>query len=122
MIDRREALRRLGTATLATSLMSLDADELLEGLRRHAGHESPLTLRRSAYRYQTLDPHQRQTIVEIAEMIIPTTETPGAKDAKIDEFAEIILSEWSSDAEKQQWIDGLGAIDAESQREFSCTF
>src|SRR6185369_10722775 len=99
MIDRREALRRLGSATLASSLMSLDADELLDGLRKHAGHDAPLTLRRSAYRFQTLDAHQRQTIVEVAEMIIPTTETPGAKDAKIDEFADIILTEWSADGE-----------------------
>jgi hypothetical protein len=58
----------------------------------------------------------------MAEMIIPTTETPGAKAAAIDEFADIILTEWSSDTEKVAWLDGLAAVDAEAQREFGTTF
>jgi hypothetical protein len=122
MIDRREALRRFGAATLASSLISLDADELLAGLTAHGSHTGPVALKRTAYRFQTLDAHQRRTIVELAEMIIPTTETPGAKDAKIDEFADIILTEWSSEQEKSTWIEGLAAIDAESQREFGKRF
>jgi hypothetical protein len=122
MIDRREALRRFGAATLASSLISLDADDLLAGLTEHGSHAAPIGLQRTTYRFQTLDAHQRKTIVVLAEMIIPTTETPGAKDAAIDEFADIILTEWSSDQEKKQWIDGLAAIDAESQKEFGKSF
>lgn len=122
MIDRREALRRFGAASLAGSLIALDADELLAGIIEHGKHSAPVALKRSAYRFQTLDAHQRRTIVEIAEMIIPTTETPGAKDAKIDEFADIILTEWAGEQEKQQWLDGLAAIDAESQAAFGKRF
>lgn len=127
VVDRREALRRLASATTAASFVSWDADEMLAGLREHGAHgehgrHQPAALRRSAYRFQTLSAHQRATIVEMAEMIIPTTETPGARSAGIDEFADIILSEWSSETEKSAWIDGLAAVDAQAQAEFGKTF
>ncbi len=121
MIDRREALTRLAAATTAASFVSWDADELLAGLRKHGGHGRAAS-RRSAYRFQTLSAHQRATIAEMAEMIIPTTDTPGAKAAAIDEFADIILTEWSSEAEKTAWLAGLAAVDAEAQRAFGTTF
>jgi hypothetical protein len=121
VIDRREALARLAAATTAASFVAWDAEDLLAGIREHAGHGAA-TLKRSTYRFQTLTAHQRATIVEMAEMIIPTTETPGARSAGIDEFADIILTEWSSDAEKSAWIDGLAAVDAQAQAEFGKTF
>ncbi len=127
MIDRREALTRLAAATTAASFVSWDADELLAGLREYGAHAEhdrhrPVRLRRSAHRFQTLSAHQRATIVAMAEMIIPTTDTPGAKAAAIDEFADIILTEWSSEAEKSGWLAGLAAVDAEAQRAYGSTF
>lgn len=126
MIDRREALRRLGAATLATSFISWEPHDLLAAMREHAddahdGH-SGMRMSRSPYRYQTLDAHQRATIATLAEMIIPTTETPGARDAGIDEFADIILSEWSSDGEKKSFLDGLAALDERAMKECSKAF
>lgn len=121
VVDRREALRRLASATAVASFVSWDPDELLAGLREHGGHGTAAS-RRSVYRFQALSAHQRATIVEMAEMIIPTTDTPGAKAAAIDEFADIILTEWSSETEKAAWLDGLAAVDAEAQRAHGSTF
>ncbi len=124
VVDRREALRRLAGATTVASFAGWDAEELLAGLREHGAHERHRTAARSrsAYRFQTLSAHQRATIVEMAEMIIPTTDTPGARSAGIDEFADIILTEWSSESEKAAWIDGLAGVDAQAQAEFGKTF
>ena len=132
MLDRREALRRLGAATVATGFLAWDPEDLLSGLLEqgeHDGHGAHETApararpaRRTAYRFQTLDAHQRATVAELAEMIIPTTETPGAKSAAIDEFADIILTEWSTEAERTEFIAGLAALDAQAMQWFGQPF
>ena len=99
MIDRREALRLLGSATLATSFIGWEPDALVAGIHRHAPQagSGPQPLARAgSYRFRALDPHQRETISELSEAIIPATDTPGAKAARVDEFVDIILTEWST--------------------------
>jgi hypothetical protein len=123
MIDRREALRRMAGGAAAAGFLAWDADELLNGLRAHGGgHASRPVPIRTRHRFQTLTAHQRATIVVLAEMIIPATDTPGAGDAAIDEFADIILSEWLPDDEKAHFLEGLAGVDAEAQRAFGTTF
>lgn len=124
MMDRREALRKLAAATATASFLGWDPEPMLAGLLEHGGH-APAPhhhMPRTPYRFQTLDTRQRATVAALAEMIIPTTDTPGAKDAAIDEFADIILSEWSNDAEKQSFLDGLTALDATVMQQFGKPF
>lgn len=131
MIDRRAALRRMAAAGAAAGFLTWEPEELLAALRAHAGEghggdDGRRMVRprppRTRHQFHTLNTHQRATIALLAEMIIPTTDTPGAKDAAIDEFADIILSEWSSEQEKAEWLAGLAAVDSAAQREFGCNF
>jgi hypothetical protein len=43
---------------------------------------------------RTLNPHQNATVTAISEIIIPQTDTPGAKAARVNEFIDLILTEW----------------------------
>jgi hypothetical protein len=117
-MDRRDALRALGAAVGAPRFLSMDAEAMLDGMRPHLDgehdHGKPQALRRSTYTFQTLDPHQRATVAELTEMIIPATDTPGAKAAKVDEYVDIILSEWSTEADKGALLKGLADFDARS--------
>jgi hypothetical protein len=60
---------------------------------------------------RTLNPHQDATVAAIAEMIIPATETPGAKAARVNEFIDLILTDWSDEEEKQLFLKGLDDLD-----------
>jgi hypothetical protein len=64
---------------------------------------------------RTLNPHQDATVATIAELIIPATNTPGARAARVNEFIDLILTEWLSDEERQRFLDGLADVDARSQ-------
>jgi hypothetical protein len=121
MIERREAIRRLAAAGAAgAGILGLEPSELLAALGEPHTHVAPLT--RTRYRFAILTPHQRQTIVTLAEMIIPTTETPGAKDAGIDEFADVLVAEWFNEGERNAFMEGLLALDATATQKFGKTF
>jgi hypothetical protein len=125
MTDRREALRLLGLATAAVSFIGWDPDELIAGIHEHASHagQGPQPLRKAGpYTFRTLDARQRETVAELSEMIIPATDTPGAKAAKVDEFIDIILTEWSTDGEKAEFLAGLAAFDMRATQAFGAPF
>jgi len=108
-MNRREALLALGGAAVL-------ADPLLAASRSlHARLGSGGALK-------VLDPHQNDTVVTIAEMIIPATDTPGATAAKVNEFVDLALGEWFDDAERKGFLDGLAEVDARSRKRLSKDF
>lgn len=125
MIDRREALRLLGSATLATSFIGWDPEVLIAGIHHHAAQGSsgqqPLA-KAGPYKFKTLSAAQRDLVSELTECIIPATETPGAKAARVDEFIDIILTDWSTPEEKTEFLAGLTAFDAKCTDEFGQRF
>jgi Gluconate 2-dehydrogenase subunit 3 len=74
------------------------------------------------YTLRTLTPHQNDTVVAMAEQIIPATETPGAKGARVNEFIDVILTEWATPEERAHFLEGLADIDKQSQELFGKNF
>lgn len=64
--------------------------------------------------FRTLNPTQRAIVTEIADLIIPRTDTPSASDVKVPEFIDLILTEWATDDERAKFLAGLDQIDARS--------
>ena len=71
---------------------------------------------------KVLDPHQNETVTTIAELIIPATDTPGARAAKVNEFIDLALGEWFDAAERTRFLSGLADIDARSRKQFAKDF
>jgi gluconate 2-dehydrogenase gamma chain len=55
-------------------------------------------------------------IVAISEAIIPETDTPGARAAQIDQFADTLLTEHLAPAEKDRFLSGLTRLDGRARR------
>jgi hypothetical protein len=55
-------------------------------------------------------------VSEIAEVIIPKTDTPGAKDAGVGPFIEMMLKDCYTEAQQQHFIKGLEDVEAESKK------
>ncbi len=60
---------------------------------------------------RTLNPQQNAMVTTISEIIIPQTDTPGAKAARVNEFIDLILTEWYDDEEKSIFLTGLTEVD-----------
>jgi hypothetical protein len=108
-MNRREVLIALGGAAVF-------ADPLLAAGRTLRSRLS------SGTTLKVLDPHQNETVVSIAEMIIPATDTPGATAAKVNEFVDLALSEWFDDKERTKFLQGIGELDDRSRKRFSNQF
>lgn len=108
-MNRREAVRNvallLGTALSASTLAAL------EGCNPK-GPEN----------YALQAPETRSLLAEIAETIIPKTDTPGAKEAKVEDFIVTMLNDCYKPGDQQLALDGLKKIDAASQKQYKKPF
>jgi hypothetical protein len=69
-----------------------------------------------------LSPHQNATVTAISEMIIPRTETQGAADAGVPAFIDLILTDWYTDEQRSDFLNGLADVDARTQDLFNKDF
>jgi hypothetical protein len=111
-LDRRGVLKLLASAAVLPALTP-DAFSLLRGIHAEIAEAPGL---------KTLNPHQNATVTTIAELILPQTDTPGAKAAKVNEFIDLILAEWYDDATTARFLAGLSDVDQRSQKLFDKQF
>ncbi len=71
---------------------------------------------------RALDPHQNETVALIAELIIPKTDTPGARDAGVPAFIDVMLADWGDDEQRQTFTAGLANVDERSRAAFGKDF
>ena len=108
----RVAVMAGATLTLAGTDMSALADTLDASAARRALTGKPL--------FFTAD--QDATVAELAETIIPTTSTPGAKAARVNEVIDVILKDCYKSADQQRFLDGLTQTNKLSQDTYGKAF
>ena len=67
------------------------------------------------------DDHQNQTVIALTDLIIPATDTPGAKAAQVNRIIDLLLSEAQPDA-KRRFLEGLGWLDGYAIRKHNAPF
>lgn len=101
---RREVLRALGLAAAVPFVPGMArADEWRREIDEAIRQGRP---------FRTLGPPQQQLVSEIADRIIPRTDTPGALDVGVPLFIDLMLTDWYEPAETGRFLADLGGIDA----------
>src|SRR3984893_15659136 len=77
---------------------------------------------KSGYALRTLNAHQNATLIVMTDLLIPETDTPGAKAVRVNEFIDLILTEWAHDDERQRFLAGLDDVDKRSNVLFGKDF
>jgi hypothetical protein len=102
MIQRREALKviavMLGGAISVPTLMAMD--------QMHAGGAKMLS--EGTF---VLTQNQKNLVAEVAEMILPKTSTPGAKDAGVPAFIEIMIRDCYRKPEFISFVEGINDLE-----------
>jgi len=68
-----------------------------------------------------LDEHQNETVIALTELIIPATDTPGAKAAKVNEYIDLYLHDVDEE-NGHPFLMGLGWLDGLSIRKHDAPF
>ena len=68
-----------------------------------------------------LNMHQNETVIVLTDLIIPETDTPGAKAAHVNRYIDLFLKEMPAD-EGQQLIAGLGWLDRHANEKYGHGF
>ena len=110
-MDRRDALRLFS----ATAALPAVPDLLVLGRRLHERLTARPALR-------TLDPHQNATVTAVADRILPATDTPGATAARVNEFIDLLLTEWTPQEARARFLAGLADLDARARAAFGKAF
>lgn len=69
-----------------------------------------------------LSPEQAHSIGEIAETILPKTDTPGAKELGVPQFIDLILKELSSPEDQADFVAGLKQLEADCEDAYGKPF
>jgi hypothetical protein len=105
-ISRREALHRL--SLLVGGVVSAPVvSALLSGCR--AGPAADWTPR-------ALDARQAEFLGAVVDLIIPPTETPGARDAGVAAFIDKLLADWVDPGARGRFLSGLAELETSFAR------
>ena len=113
-MDRREAIKQL--AFLSGGALSVTTV---------AGIMGGCTTQKSSssgFSPATLSEAQNNLVTQFSERIIPATDTPGAKAAKVNEYIDHMLTNWNTEEEKTHFLEGLDHVDELSNQQFDSNF
>ena len=106
-ISRREALAcltRLAGGALSAPVVSA----VLAGCRaRPAGDD---------WTPAVLDAGQLELVGTLVDLIIPRTDTPGAREAGVPAFIDKLLADWVDSADRSRFLAGLATLDDDARR------
>jgi len=107
-MDRREAIRRVALV-LGGTLSAPALAGLLAGCEKSA--RAPGT----AWVPRAVSPEQGEMIAVIADLIIPTTDTPGARAVGVHEFIDTMLADYYDAGDRARFAEGLTTLDARAR-------
>ena len=111
-MDRREALKR--TAWLMGGVVSAPA---IMGVLKGCAAKPTID-----WKPVFLSEDQGILVTEVAEIIIPKTDTPGAKDTGVPGFIDLMLKDVYSKEDQDRYLEGLKAFDEAANKEYGDAF
>jgi hypothetical protein len=129
-MKRREMLRAGlmgGAAALTPGLASAKqgaaakAEEKSELTPAQRGVDASDELKVANWKPQFLDEHQNETLIILSDLIIPATDTPGAKEALVNRYIDLVMAAETHENQKS-FLGNLAYIDGESMRIYKNTF
>jgi len=111
-MDRREALKR--TAWIMGGVVSAPA---IMGVLKGCAAKPTID-----WKPVFLTEEQGILVGQVAEIIIPKTDTPGAKDTGVPGFIDLMLKDVYKKEDQDHYLESLKAFDEEAKKEYGDPF
>jgi hypothetical protein len=104
--------------TLAMPQNAVQSSELTPA---QSGVDASKNLSAPGWKPLFLDEHQNETLIVLSDLMIPATETPGAKEASVNRYIDLVLAAETSENQRA-FLNSLAYLDGESIRRFKSAF
>lgn len=126
-INRRQALKNLAQGAGATTVIPVISRVTSQAAAEPLPNPSPKaatwahgstqpadpSLAAADWTPRFLDAHQNETLIAISDIIIPATDTPGAKEAQVNRFLDFLLDAEDTETRKN-FVQALSWFDSYS--------
>ena len=122
-VNRREMLRKMMAGGLGAAAAPW-VTSLAEAAEEHAAHQNaaaPAAPPAADWMPKAMNAHQNDMVMELTELIIPQTDTPGAKAALVNRFVDNVLDD-ADPRDKKEFFRGLTWVDERSRDLFGADF
>lgn len=110
-LNRREALRTIAAGAVGAAAATGWVESLSALAQAHAhGQAAAAVMTAQDWKPRVLTAAQNDTVVALSELIIPQTDTPGAKAVGVNRFIDRVLQD-ASPAERDRFLRGLAWVD-----------
>jgi hypothetical protein len=117
-MGRRQAIRALASGAVAAVSSASWVESLTALARQQAhAHAADAVIAAQNWAPRTLTAHQNDLVVAVTELIIPETDTPGAKGANVNRFIDQVLTD-AQPPVRESFVRGLTWIDTRSRALF----
>ncbi len=132
-MKRRELLRAsvfTGAVAALTPALSVakpeqdaarNSDQASELTPAQRGVDASKDLSAPGWKPLFLDEHQNETLIILSDMIIPATDTPGAKEAQVNRYIDLVMAAETHENQRA-FLSNLAYIDGESMRLYKSAF
>ena len=111
-MDRREALR-LSTMFVGGALSASTIAGVMAGCKAET---------KADWTPAFIPQENQASLTELCETILPGGKTPGAKDAKVDRFIDVMMKDVFKEEDQILFKAGLAQLDADAKTKYGKTF
>ncbi|MFK7846006.1 MAG: gluconate 2-dehydrogenase subunit 3 family protein [Rhodothermales bacterium] len=109
-MDRRAAVKRISTI-LGVAISAPTMAGIMSGCQANTSGA-----------LKSLSGSQHELLGVMTELIIPETDTPGAKAAGVADYIDAMLTDFYSDENKARFLSGIAETEAKAQEMYSKDF
>lgn len=116
-MNRRDLLRNTLFGALGTSI----AVPILNAREFPAAYDASKELERSDWKPAFMDEHQNNTLIAFSDMLIPATDTSGAKDALVNRFLDLLMKVETQETQRA-FLAALAYLDGACTERYNSAF
>jgi hypothetical protein len=80
-------------------------------------HAAPSVPAAGEWKPFVFDAHQNETLILLSDLILPATDTPGAKAARVNQHIDLLLRDGPAE-NREKFLEGLGWMDGYARRKY----
>jgi hypothetical protein len=116
-MNRRDLLRTTMLGAIAAGTAPVPA----RALDRPSGYDASKELEAADWKPIFLDAHQNETLIALSDLIIPATNSPGAKEALVNRFLDLLMSAEKSETQRE-FLTALAYLDGACMERYKSAF